>query len=191
MPSVERNLRAQASAHGVHPSRIVFAPRAPKANHLARHRLADLMLDARWYNSHTTASDALWAGAPLLTLEGEPFSSRVASRCAQPPRPAPHFPPLTALTSPLPPSLLRTAGLFPLVAASLKDYSEQAVSLAAGRGLRALSAGAHWVNRTLSTPLFNATRFATSLEQGLRAAWERAAAGQPPMHVVTAQQAAA
>ena len=78
------NLRAAARAAGVDPGRIVFAPRMPAmADHLARHRLADLFLDTPGYNAHTTASDALWAGLPVLTCIGTTFAGRVAASLLQ------------------------------------------------------------------------------------------------------------
>ena len=73
------NLRAAASAHGVDPARLVFAPHAAADDHLARHALADLFLDTLPYNAHATASDALWAGLPVLTHPGDTFTSRVAA----------------------------------------------------------------------------------------------------------------
>ena len=88
------NLRREAAARDIDPSRLVFAPRADLPDHLARHRLADLFLDTLPVNAHTTASDALWAGLPVLTCVGEAFAGRVAA------------------------SLLRAAGLPELV----KDY---------------------------------------------------------------------
>ena len=74
-----RNLCAAAQAGGVAPGRLVFADRVPQDQHLARHRLADLFLDTTPYNAHTTASDALWAGLPVLTCTGTTFASRVAA----------------------------------------------------------------------------------------------------------------
>ncbi len=71
-------LRAAAHAHGIDPRRLVFSPKLPHAQHLARHALADLFLDTHPYSAHTTASDALWAGCPVLTCPGETFASRVA-----------------------------------------------------------------------------------------------------------------
>ena len=74
------NLRGEATAAGVDPDRLVFAGRVPSsADHLARHRLADLFLDTLPYNAHATASDALWAGLPVLTQIGETFAGRVAA----------------------------------------------------------------------------------------------------------------
>jgi predicted O-linked N-acetylglucosamine transferase (SPINDLY family) len=76
----EANARLRTAAHtyGVDPQRFVFSPKLPHSQHLARHRHADLFLDTHPYNAHTTASDALWAGCPVLTAPGETFASRVA-----------------------------------------------------------------------------------------------------------------
>lgn len=100
------NLRAVAARHGVAAERIVFAPVAPLDEHLARYRIADLALDTFPYTSHTTGSDALWAGCPLLTCAGETFASRVAG------------------------SLLVNAGLPELVMASFDDFEREAIALA-------------------------------------------------------------
>jgi predicted O-linked N-acetylglucosamine transferase (SPINDLY family) len=74
----DERLRRAAQAAGVDPKRLVFALNVPHAEHLARYRHADLFLDTNPYNAHTTASDALWAGCPLLTQPGATFASRVA-----------------------------------------------------------------------------------------------------------------
>ena len=84
---VRRNLTAVAAAAGVDPDRLVFAPMLPHGQHLARHRHADLFLDTLPCNAHTTASDALWAGLPVLTCAGETFAGRVAGSIV-PRRPA-------------------------------------------------------------------------------------------------------
>ena len=73
------NLRKEAEVRGVHPERLIFAGPMSPPGHLARHRLADLFLDTLPYNAHTTASDALWAGLPVLTRIGETFAGRVAA----------------------------------------------------------------------------------------------------------------
>jgi len=78
-PSSVRNLRLEAEARGLSAKRLIFANRVPLANHLARHSLADLFLDTWPCNAHTTASDALWAGLPVLTLRGESFAARVGA----------------------------------------------------------------------------------------------------------------
>jgi hypothetical protein len=75
----ERNLRAEAAAHGVHPSRLIFAARVPKGEHIARHVAADLFLDTFVYNAHSTAADALRGALPVLTRVGDAFAARVAA----------------------------------------------------------------------------------------------------------------
>src|SRR5205814_3329585 len=100
------NLRKEAAARGVDPERLIFATRLPVAEHLARHRLADLFLDTLPYNAHTTASDALWAGLPVLTCRGSAFAARVAA------------------------SLLGAVGLPELVTDNPADYESLALRLA-------------------------------------------------------------
>ena len=78
-PAAAKNLYKEAINRNVGPSRLVFAKRMPHAEHLARYKLADLFLDTFPYNAHTTASDALWAGTPVLTLQGRSFAARVAA----------------------------------------------------------------------------------------------------------------
>jgi predicted O-linked N-acetylglucosamine transferase (SPINDLY family) len=77
------NLLAQAHARGVNPQRLVFASLCEQSAHLARHKLADIVLDTLPYNAHTTASDALWAGVPLVTCMGSTFAGRVAASLLQ------------------------------------------------------------------------------------------------------------
>lgn len=77
--SSDANLRASIAQAGIDPGRIVFMPKLPHADYLSRYRHADLFLDTAHYNAHTTASDALWAGCPLLTTPGETFAARVAA----------------------------------------------------------------------------------------------------------------
>ncbi|MGH8144965.1 MAG: tetratricopeptide repeat protein [Rhodanobacteraceae bacterium] len=77
-PDADARLRAAAQTHGVEPARLVFSHSLPHLEHLARYRHADLFLDTNPYNAHTTASDAIWAGCPVLTCPGETFASRVA-----------------------------------------------------------------------------------------------------------------
>jgi predicted O-linked N-acetylglucosamine transferase (SPINDLY family) len=135
----EPALRQHAQARGVDPARLVFAGKLPKARHLARHRCADLYLDTHTCNAHTTASDALWAGLPLLTCTGEAFASRVAA------------------------SVLRAVGLPQLVTADLAAYEARALELArspaALRGLRDELA-----QNRLSQPLFRTAAFTRQLE---------------------------
>lgn len=147
-PLVAGNLRGEAAARGVAPERLVFAPPRPLAEHLARHRLADLFLDTLPYNAHTTASDALWTGLPVVTCRGPTFAGRVAA------------------------SLLETVGLPELVTESLEVYEALALDLARDperlAGLRARLAAA----RTAS-PLFDGDRFARGLESAYRAIWRQ------------------
>jgi protein O-GlcNAc transferase len=111
-PVIEANLRREAAARGIDAGRLVFDPRSlPRAEHLARHRAAQLYLDTHFYNAHSTAADALRAGLPVLTFPGQSFPSRVGL------------------------SLLSTLGLADeLVATSLEDYVQRAVRLAAEPG---------------------------------------------------------
>jgi len=103
---VEANLAREAEARGVHSDRVVFAARRPNAEYLGLYRRADLFLDTWPYNAHTTASDALWAGCPVLTFLGETFAGRVAA------------------------SLLTAVGLPELIAPDVDGYVGQAVALA-------------------------------------------------------------
>ena len=145
--AVVANLRREAELRGVAPRRLVFAAKLPYAEHLARYRLADLFLDTLPFNAGTTASDALWAGLPVLTCAGEAFAARMAG------------------------SLLHAVGLPELVTHSLQDYESQAAMLAANpdalRELRERLA----CNR-LSAPLFNTDRFRRHIELAYRVMWE-------------------
>jgi predicted O-linked N-acetylglucosamine transferase (SPINDLY family) len=149
------NLRREAAAHGVDPDRLVFASRLPIAEHLARHRLADLFLDALPCNAHTTASDALWAGLPVLTAMGETFSGRVAA------------------------SLLTAAGLPELVTRNLADYAEVALALAQDKAKLA-DLRAKLARQRETAPLFDSTRYTRHLERALSTMAEIARAGEPP-----------
>lgn len=104
--STTGNLRQEASIRGIAPERLVFAEKVSNAQHLTRHVLADIFLDCIPCNAHTTASDALWAGLPVITCSGETFASRVAG------------------------SLLKAVGLAELAAGSLEEYERIALSLA-------------------------------------------------------------
>jgi protein O-GlcNAc transferase len=149
------HLKAAAESRGISSSRLVFAPRLPLDQHLARHRLADLFLDTFPVNAHTTASDALWAGLPLVTLQGETFTSRVAS------------------------SVLAAAGLPELVTRTLPDYQALALKLAREplvlAGLKTRLEG----NR-LGTPLFDTDRFRGNIESAYVTMYERSQSGKPP-----------
>jgi predicted O-linked N-acetylglucosamine transferase (SPINDLY family) len=149
------HLRREAEARGVAAQRLVFAPRCPLPEHLARHRLAELFLDTFPVNAHTTASDALWAGCPVLTLAGETFVSRVAG------------------------SLLHAMGLPELVARSLEDYRATALRLAKDADLLAHLRTRLEANRKTS-PLFDAGQFARNLEKAYATMWEIYACGEKP-----------
>jgi protein O-GlcNAc transferase len=151
----ERNLRREAQARGVEPARIVFAARAELADHLARHQLADLFLDTMPYNAHTTASDALWAGVPLLTCQGNAFAGRVGA------------------------SLLRSTGLAELVTHSLADYEALALRLTTDAVL--LGGFRQRLAQVRQTcPLFDADRFRRHIEAAYTTMWETWQRGEPP-----------
>src|SRR5262249_4246027 len=146
------NLGRAAQARGVPQERLVFAPRVPLPEHLARHRLADLFLDTLPYNAHTTASDALWAGLPVVTCAGRSFPARVAG------------------------SLLRTVGLPELVTTSLDEYEELALRLAGSPELLAGLRTRLQTNRSTS-PLFDAARLCRHLEAAYLEMWRLRQAG--------------
>jgi predicted O-linked N-acetylglucosamine transferase (SPINDLY family) len=148
-------LRATAAVHGVSGERLIFAEYLPKPQHLERHRLADLFLDTRLCNAHTTASDALWAGLPVLTCLGETFPARVAA------------------------SLLHAVGMPELITHSLEEYEEWAVRLATQPAELAALREKLAYNR-LRTPLFDTERFARHLERAYERMWERHVQGLPP-----------
>ncbi len=154
-PVAVENLRREAQARGVSAGRLVFAPRVDLPAHLARHRLADLFLDTLPYNAHTTASDALWAGLPLVTLCGESFASRVAA------------------------SLLHAARLHELVTESLADYEALALKLATTPALLAGYRRRLEAER-LAVPLFDTARFRRHIETAFAAMHERQRRGEPP-----------
>jgi len=149
------NLRQEAEARGVDPGRLVFAPRKPPPDHLARHRLADLFLDTLPCNAHTTASDALWAGLPVLTCRGHYFAGRVAA------------------------SLLRAIGLPELIADDLAAYEALAYRLATTPALLSGINARLAENRT-SQPLFNIDQYRRHLESAYVAMYQRYQRGQPP-----------
>jgi predicted O-linked N-acetylglucosamine transferase (SPINDLY family) len=148
-------LRKEAVRHGVSPERLVFAPVRPLTEHLARYAVADLVLDTFPYTSHTTGSDALWAGCPLLTMIGETFASRVAA------------------------SLLLNAGLGQLIAGSFAEYEALALDLAHDRPrLEALRRQLRAHRDT--APLFDSPRFTRGLEAAYRRMWAQFAEGKAP-----------
>ena len=125
----------------------MFAGRLPPAEHLARHRLADLFLDTLPYNAHTTASDALWAGLPVLTCKGEAFAGRVAA------------------------SLLHAVGIPELITSNLEDYQTLALKLARDPA-RLAEIKAKLVRNRNTSPLFNTGRFTRHIEAAYTTMWE-------------------
>jgi protein O-GlcNAc transferase len=153
------NLRSAAVSRGVAAERLVFAKRMPLPDHLARHRLADLFLDTLPYNAHTTASDALWAGLPVLTCLGETFAGRVAA------------------------SLLQAIRLPELVTATTQAYERMAIDLATHPELLAMIKAKLAQNR-LTTPLFDTKLFTRHLESAYTAMHARHQAGLAPDRIL-------
>lgn len=152
---VQNNLRAEAAKREVDPARLVFAPRLPYADHLARLQLAELFLDTLPFNAGTTASDALWAGVPVLTCSGNAFASRMAG------------------------SLLRALDLPELITHSLQEYEALALKLALDHGLLANIRSKLARNRTTQA-LFDTKRFTRHLEAAYLMMWERYQRGELP-----------
>jgi predicted O-linked N-acetylglucosamine transferase (SPINDLY family) len=149
------NLKREAEARGVSADRLIFAARVPLDQHLARHRLADLFVDTFPYNAHTTASDALWAGLPLVTLTGETFASRVAA------------------------SLLHAVGLPELVTDSLADYEALIARLATSPGML-VQYRERLESQRLKAALFDTVRFCRHIEAAYLTMHERQRRGEPP-----------
>ncbi|WP_413200788.1 TIGR03032 family protein [Nostoc piscinale] len=150
----EANLQREAEARGINGDRLIFAPPEAKAQHLARHKLADLFLDTLYYNAHTTASDALWAGLPVITCPGETFPSRVGA------------------------SLLMAIGLPELITNSLETYEQLAINLA--KSPEKLQQINQKLAQNLTTyPLFDTPLYTRNLEQAYLRMWEIYASGQP------------
>jgi protein O-GlcNAc transferase len=149
------NLRREISQRGVAEQRVVFAPFVSTPDHLARYRVADLFLDTFPVNAHTTASDALWMGCPVLTMAGETFVSRVAG------------------------SLLNTLQLPELITTTWQDYATMALRLATQVDFLNSIRNRLLQNRETSG-LFNAARFARNIERAYRQMWSLHVAGETP-----------
>jgi predicted O-linked N-acetylglucosamine transferase (SPINDLY family) len=154
-PTAARNLRKEAAARGVDSARLVFARRLALDEHLARHRLADLFLDTLPCNAHTTASDALWAGLPVLTCLGRSFAGRVAA------------------------SLLKAVGLPELITNAQLEYETTAIALARDPLRLGELKNRLATNRSTSS-LFNGRLFARHIEAAYQAMHARYQAGMPP-----------
>jgi len=157
--ATQDNLRSAARDRGIDPGRLVFAPVMEPELHLARHRAADLFLDTFHCNAHTTASDALWAGLPVVTRMGETFASRVAA------------------------SLLGAVGLQDLVTTSAAQYEDLALRLATQPENLAEARARLAANRA-SHPLFDTAGFTRNLEHAFELMHERQARGLPPGRIV-------
>lgn len=153
-----KNLKIEAERRGVAAGRLIFAKKMPLNLHLARHRYADLFLDTLYYNAHTTASDALWVGIPLITKLGETYASRVGA------------------------SLLRACGMSEMVVESIEDYEALAIDLATNPDRLKSIKQKLKVNRS-TTPLFDTPRFTANLELAYEAIWARHQAGLEPDHI--------
>ena len=152
------NLKREAHRQGLDSDRMIFAQKRSLSEHLSRHRLGDLFLDTFPYNAHTTASDALWAGLPVLTLMGQSFASRVAA------------------------SLLNAIGLPELITTTIQDYEALAIELAKNpEKLKALKE--KLAHQRLTTPLFDTPQFTKDLEQAYLQMVQRYQADLPPEHI--------
>jgi predicted O-linked N-acetylglucosamine transferase (SPINDLY family) len=153
--TADANLIREAKARGIDPARLIFAPKLKHDAHLGRLGLADLVLDTQPYNAHTTGSDALWTGVPMVTVLGEAFPGRVAA------------------------SLLNALGLPELIAADLEAYEKLALALATDADRHKALKQKLEKNR-LTTPLFDAERFCRNIEQAFIAMAEAARRGEEP-----------
>ena len=154
-----RKSAKEAARRGVDPERLIFAERwASLPEHLARVRAADLFLDTLPYNAHATALDALWAGLPLLTCEGQGFAGRVAA------------------------SLLRTIGLPQLITSSISQYEDLAIALAADPG-RLSGIRQQLAQNRSTTALFDTERYTKNLEAAYQQIHERYHSGVAPNHI--------
>lgn len=157
--SAQVRLRSELAARGLDPARLVFAPQLPAAQHLARAALADLFVDTFPCNGHTTVSDALWAGLPVVTRCGETFASRVGA------------------------SLLQAVGLGDWVAYDAEGYAQRVLQLGRDAPLRD-TLRERLLRARRDAPLFDSRRFARDLEALYRRMWARHEAGLPPHHLL-------
>ena len=149
------NVLQEAQARGIEPSRVIFAKWARPEDHLARHRLADLFLDTLPYNAHTTATDALWVGLPLLTCQGRSFPARVAS------------------------SVLSALNMPELIAHSLEDYEARALQFAREPERVAAVRRKLEANRD-TAPMFDTERFVRHIETAYAQMWDIFRRGEAP-----------
>jgi predicted O-linked N-acetylglucosamine transferase (SPINDLY family) len=152
------SLRTEAARRGIASERLVFAGRMPLPDHLARHASADLFLDTFYYNAHTTASDALWAGLPIVTRLGDTFAGRVAA------------------------SLLNAVGLPELITCTSDEYEQLALELATDRD-KLLLIKKRLADNRLKCPLFDTELFTKHIESAYQKMWERHLTGLKPDHL--------
>src|SRR5262249_13074343 len=156
---IASNLRREAQDRDVDPQRLGFAPRMKLSDHVARHRAADLFLDTLPYGAHTTTSDALWAGLPVLTQIGESFAGRVAA------------------------SLLHAVGLPELVTATAEEYKAVAIELAKNPEKLVAIKEKLGANR-LTAPLFDSDKYTRAIELAFVKMYERHHSDLAPDHIV-------
>lgn len=157
-PEATKNLTTSAISHGIDPGRLVFAKKVSQQKHLNRYHSADLVLDTLYYNAHTTTSDALWVGCPVVTCIGTTFPARVAA------------------------SILTAMGLSELITESISDYEKLALSLATQPQRLAALRDKISQNKS-STALFNTRAYAGYLEQLYMNMHKRQQAGLSPEHI--------
>lgn len=155
---VANNLRREAQARGIASTRLIFGRFLPSAEHLARQRCADLFLDTLPYNAHTTASDALWAGLPVLSCIGETFAARVGA------------------------SVLDAVGLPELAVPTFVEYERLAIELATDRS-RLEAIKTRLVRNRPTAALFDTAQFTRHIEAAYTAMNERRLSGLPPDHI--------
>ncbi|MEI7532697.1 MAG: tetratricopeptide repeat protein [Betaproteobacteria bacterium] len=152
------NLKKEAVNYGIDANRLIFAERMSLSDHLARHRQADLFLDTFPYNAHTTTSDALWAGLPVLTLMGKSFASRVSA------------------------SLLNAIGLPRLITNTQEEYEALAIELAMNPG-KLTDTKLKLANNLITAPLFDTPLFAKNIEAAYIKVYQRYQAHLHPDHI--------
>lgn len=158
-PSVARNLTSEAASFGISPERLIFAKRVSSNEHLDRHALADLFIDTWPCNAHTTASDALWSGLPIVTRAGRSFASRVAA------------------------SLLRSVGLSELITYTDEQYTELVVSLAHDPA-RVKALRQYLLDSRKKLSLFDCELFTQNIESAYQKVMTRYWSGMDPDHIV-------
>jgi predicted O-linked N-acetylglucosamine transferase (SPINDLY family) len=151
-------MRKEFQRRGLDPNRLIFAKRVNFQEHLARQKAADLFLDTLPYNAHTTASDALWAGLPVLTCKGESFAGRVGA------------------------SLLNAIGLPELVTHTEAEYEALAIELATNP-IKLKLIKEKLERNQMTTPLFDTPNFTKNIEKAFTMMYERYQADLQPDHI--------